>query len=76
MPDTSAFVYDNTSLAFQIHNQLLRCTPSPENISLHTNTGEVSKPRTIVPCGFEDSHALGNRCAGESLVVRGVNGRE
>jgi hypothetical protein len=49
---------------------------SPGNISHHTNIKELSKPRTIVPGSFKDAHTLGNRCAGESLVVWWVDGRE
>jgi len=76
VPDSRAFVYDNTSLTLQICNQLLRCAHKSRKCQPPYRYQRGVELRTIVPSSFEDAHALGNCYASESLVVRRVDGRE
>jgi hypothetical protein len=61
---------------FRYAISLFAARDSPGNISLHFDTSEVAKSRTVATGGLEDAHSLGNRCASETLVVRGVDGRQ
>ena len=78
MSDSSAFVYDDASLTFQICNQLPCCArPSRRyQSSCRCVRVECGESRTIVPRRLEDTDALRNCCASEALVIRRVNGRQ
>ena len=78
MSDSSAFVYDDASLTFQICNQLPCCArPSRKyQSSCRCVRVECDESRTIVPRRLEDTHALRNCGASEALVIWRVDGRQ
>lgn len=78
MSDSSAFVYDDASLTFQICNQLPCCARPSRKYQSSCGCAHVEcgKSRTIVPRRLENTHALRNSCASEAFVIRRVDGRQ